>query len=84
MSDGNRVTTVVPTVRGDVAATFRTAVDGADVRVERDAPGPSWHVLLVGVHSSDVDGGPAEDTPDGVLVCLAAGVTSVRIAVPRS
>ncbi|OLF12186.1 alpha-xylosidase [Actinophytocola xinjiangensis] len=56
LADGATVTTTVPTVDGDVAATFTTTRRGDTVRVEVDHPPATWRVRLAGAEPVDVTG----------------------------
>jgi alpha-D-xyloside xylohydrolase len=56
LEDGATVTTIVPTVRGEVAATFTTTRHGDTVRVEVDQPPATWRVQLAGADAVDATG----------------------------
>ncbi|MFD0688866.1 alpha-xylosidase [Actinomadura fibrosa] len=60
LPDGANVVTRI----GD-GATFTTVRDGATVRVTGEG---DWNVLLVNARAAAVEGGEAEERPDGVLV----------------
>jgi alpha-D-xyloside xylohydrolase len=55
-ADGSPVTTVVPTVSGDVAATFTTTRRGGTVEVSADPPPARWRVRVAGAEPVDAQG----------------------------
>jgi alpha-D-xyloside xylohydrolase len=56
LADGATVTTVIPTVAGDVACTFTTTRRGDTVHVEADNPPARWRVQLDGADPVDATG----------------------------
>ncbi|MCT2581612.1 alpha-xylosidase [Actinophytocola gossypii] len=54
--DGDTVTTVIPTVAGEVACVFTTTRRGDTVRVEVDHPPARWRVQLNGAQPVDATG----------------------------
>ncbi|MGB3444033.1 MAG: alpha-xylosidase [Actinophytocola sp.] len=57
LADGASVTTVVPTVTGDVAATFTTTRHGDTVEVSADQPPDRWRVHVAGAEPVDAEEG---------------------------
>ncbi|MFC4855047.1 alpha-xylosidase [Actinophytocola glycyrrhizae] len=57
LADGSPVTTVVPTVSGDVAVTFTTTRRGAVVEVVADQPPARWRVAVAGAEPVDAEEG---------------------------
>ncbi len=81
---GGERTAVVPTARGDVAATFVVRRTGREIRVERGGAPAAWRILLVGVGAVDsVDGGSATftHTAEGALVEMGGDATSCTIVL---
>ncbi len=56
LADGASVTTVVPTVSGDVAATFTTTRRGDTVEVSADTPPARWRARVAGAEPVDAEG----------------------------
>jgi alpha-D-xyloside xylohydrolase len=56
LADGVSVTTVVPTVAGDVAATFTTTRHGDVIDVTADQPPARWRVRVAGSDPVDAEG----------------------------
>ena len=56
LADGASVTTVVPTVSGDVACTFTTTRRGDTVEVSADTPPAHWRVRVAGNPPVDAEG----------------------------
>lgn len=80
ISEGQPITTVVPTTTGEVAATFSIKRTGDDLEIEVDGNAIGWRVLLVGVnHIEAVRDGTFEENMQGVLITPEAGVTMVRL-----
>ncbi|MCW2918800.1 MAG: glycoside hydrolase family 31 [Actinomycetia bacterium] len=79
LADGARVTTEVPTVTGDVAATFTTSRDGTVVQVDSSGATEGWQVLLAGVRSCDsVEGGSATEHEHGLLIRAVQNTLVIR------
>jgi alpha-D-xyloside xylohydrolase len=69
IADDTTVTTVIPTVAGEVACTFQTRREGPVVRVWADHPPMGWRFLLVGIESVvSVAGGTAARHEQGTLI----------------
>jgi alpha-D-xyloside xylohydrolase len=56
LADGSSVTTVVPTVSGDVAVTFTTTRHGEVVEISADTPPARWRVRVGGSEPVDAEG----------------------------
>jgi alpha-D-xyloside xylohydrolase len=56
LADGASLTTVVPTVSGDIACTFTTTRRGDTVEVTADAPPARWRVRVAGAEPVDAQG----------------------------
>jgi alpha-D-xyloside xylohydrolase len=56
LADGASVTTTVPTVSGDVAATFTTTRRGDTVEVTAEGPPARWRVRIAGAAPVDAEG----------------------------
>lgn len=69
LEDGKTTSTVIPTVTGDVAATFTMKREGRAITVKRQGNIKRWQILLVGIHTVEaVDGGGVEYGSRGALV----------------
>jgi len=69
LEDGKTACAVIPSVTGDVAATFTMKREGRLITVKRRGNVKRWQVLLVGIHTVEtVDGGSVENGSRGVLV----------------
>jgi alpha-D-xyloside xylohydrolase len=80
LADGGRATAVVPSVTGDVDATFEVRREARAVTVERQRAAKQWRLLLVGVASvASVEGGVAESTQKGTLVTPVGSADALRI-----
>jgi alpha-D-xyloside xylohydrolase len=78
LPDGADVTTIVPDLSGETAATFRTTRRGEAVTVATDAAG-DWQLLLVGERAAEVEGGESVDHDHGVLVRATGGTVRVTL-----
>ncbi|MFN2272417.1 MAG: alpha-xylosidase [Anaerolineae bacterium] len=82
LTDGGRATAVIPSVAGDVDATFEVQRQGNEIAVERQGASKPWRLLLVGVKSvASVEGGTAESSPEGVVVTPAKDANRLRISL---
>ncbi|MFL7791956.1 MAG: TIM-barrel domain-containing protein, partial [Anaerolineae bacterium] len=82
LTDGGRATAVIPSVAGDVDATFEVQRQGNEIAVERQGASKPWRLLLVGVKSvASVEGGTAESSPEGVVVTPAKDTNRLRISL---
>jgi alpha-D-xyloside xylohydrolase len=80
LADGARATAIVPTLSGEVDATFEVRREGRLISVEPHEAFKPWQLLLVGVPSvASVEGGAAESTPQGTLVTPTAGADGLTI-----
>jgi hypothetical protein len=80
---GARVTVSIPTLNGEVGASFTITHDGGEIGIVRSGVPSAWRVLLVGQHAISTSAGVVTATPDGVLVDLAADVSLAHIALAR-
>jgi alpha-D-xyloside xylohydrolase len=80
LADGARATTVIPSVGGDVEATFEVRRADDAITVETHGASKPWQLLLVGIPSvASVEGGTAEGTQQGTRVTPADGADDLRI-----
>jgi alpha-D-xyloside xylohydrolase len=80
LADGKSATAVIPTVKGDVVATFEVRREGHTITVEKCGTCERFQLLLVGIPSvASVEGGTTENTHQGTLVKPADGVESLSI-----
>ena len=80
LADGGNATTVIPSVKGDVDATFAVRREGHTITVEKQGVCVRFQVLLVGVPSvASVEGGMAEGTQRGTLVTPVDGAKGLSI-----
>jgi alpha-D-xyloside xylohydrolase len=80
LPDGASVRTTIPTVNGEVAATFATTRTGATIEVEPDRVMSNWRLLLVGVESVEsVGGGTATPHEQGTLIHAEGRKVVVRL-----
>lgn len=68
LDDGATVTTVIPTLTGETAATFAVKRTGNVITVTCDGHAAQWRLLLVGLAAVTTAGGTVEQTPGGVLI----------------
>ncbi|RZQ61478.1 alpha-xylosidase [Amycolatopsis suaedae] len=78
LADGE-VTTRIPALTGEVAATFTTTRDGSVVRVRVDNPPAAWRLLLVGVDAVASADGAVSRHEHGVLIEARGGELTVQI-----
>jgi alpha-D-xyloside xylohydrolase len=72
LEDGGQAAAVIPSLKGDVGATFTVKREGRTITVTRQGRSGRWQVLMVGVNSvASVEGGKAESTSRGVMVAPA-------------
>ncbi|HEY7484077.1 MAG TPA: alpha-xylosidase [Streptosporangiaceae bacterium] len=80
IADGARVTTVIPGVTGDTAATFVTSRENSVVRVEAAGTPPTWSFMLVGIPSiSSIEGGTATRCEHGAIVQASADTLIITL-----
>jgi alpha-D-xyloside xylohydrolase len=84
---GGERTTLVPTIRGGVAATFSVRRTDHEIRIDRRGTPAWWRILLPGVRSIDaiesVDGGSLSGSDQGPLIVVAGEISSCTIALAR-
>ncbi|HET7506253.1 MAG TPA: alpha-xylosidase [Kofleriaceae bacterium] len=83
LDDGARVVGSIPTVNGEVGATFAVMRHGREIRVERSAAQARWSVLVVGCHAITASEERVTVDPDGARVEMASGVAVATITVDR-
>jgi alpha-D-xyloside xylohydrolase len=82
LADGERATAVIPSVAGDVDATFEVRRAGDEIAVERQGASKPWRLLLVGVESvASVKGGTVKSSPEGVMVTPAKDADRLKISL---
>jgi len=82
LADGREAVAVIPSLTGNVEATFRVRRESRSILVDREGAIRRWQLLLVGVTAvASVEGGVAESGPQGVLVTPARGVDHLRISL---
>ncbi len=82
LRDDVQLTTMIPTLSGEVAATFETRREGQTIAVSVQGSASAWQVLLVGTDTiASVDGGTWERSGQGVRVSAGAGVDTLRIVL---
>jgi alpha-D-xyloside xylohydrolase len=78
LEDGKTASAVIPSLTGEVVATFTVQRQDRLVSVKRQGNVKRWQVLLVGIHSVEaVDGGRVENSSRGALVTPGDGETLV-------
>jgi alpha-D-xyloside xylohydrolase len=69
LADGADISTPIPALAGNLAATFVIKREDRTITVERQGTAKNWRVLLVGIEAIEsVEGGAAESSPQGLLV----------------
>jgi alpha-D-xyloside xylohydrolase len=80
LADGGRAMAVIPTLAGEVDATFSVAREGETIHVAREGAARPWQLLLIGVTTvASVAGGTAERSAQGVLVAAEPGGARMSI-----
>lgn len=80
LQDNSKVSTRVPTVKGDTAMTIEVSRAGKSVHVKAQGASKSWSVLLRGVNRvQSVDGGTTKMDVLGTLIVPAKGASSLTI-----
>jgi alpha-D-xyloside xylohydrolase len=82
LADGAQVTTVIPTVTGEIEATFTVKREGQVITVQRQGGSKPWRLLLVNIQTvASVAGGRAQANPQGVLITPATGADPLEISL---
>lgn len=82
MTDGGEATAIIPSLRGDIDATFRVKREGSLITMERLGTVKRWQLLLAGIASvASVEGGAAASDPQGVLVTPTCDADLVTISL---
>jgi alpha-D-xyloside xylohydrolase len=80
LTDGESATAVIPSITGNVDATFEVQRENHTVTVESHGAAKRWQLLLVGIPSvASVEGGTAESTQKGTLVTPLSNTDGLRI-----
>jgi alpha-D-xyloside xylohydrolase len=85
LADGTEVNTVVPTLTGEVAATFTVRRERETITGTRHGAAAPWQLLLVNIHAIDgVDGSTVTQSEQGVLITPAPDVDElhIRLSIP--
>ncbi len=83
LEDGKRVTTDIPTIKGEIQATFSVWRAGRMIHGERKGQFKPWRLLLVGIPAvASVEGGIVENSLQGVLVTCSAETDALQILLP--
>jgi alpha-D-xyloside xylohydrolase len=82
LADGAAVSATIPSLTGEVAATFSVSREGRTITVEQQGTAGQWQLLLVGIEAvASVEGGTAESSAQGVLVRLAGRADRLKITL---
>ena len=82
LADRREAVAVIPSLTGNVDATFRVRRESRSILVDREGAIKRWQLLLVGVTAvASIEGGVAESGPQGVLVTPARGADHLRISL---
>jgi alpha-D-xyloside xylohydrolase len=80
LADGERAAAVIPSLTGDVDATFEVRREEHTITVEPHGATKRWQLLLMGIPSvASVEGGAAESTQKGTLVTPVGGADGLRV-----
>ncbi len=80
LADGTKVDTVVPTLGGEVAATFTVRREKETILVTRHGAAAPWQCLLINIHAIDsVDDGTVTHSEQGTLVTPGPDVDTLHI-----
>ncbi|MBN1810347.1 MAG: alpha-xylosidase [Anaerolineae bacterium] len=80
LADGERAAAVIPSLTGDVDATFEVRREEHTITVEPHGATKRWQLLLMGIPSvASVEGGAAESTQMGTLVTPVVGTDGLRV-----
>jgi alpha-D-xyloside xylohydrolase len=83
LEDGKWASTEIPSVTGEIQTTFVVTREGRMINVERKGKSKPWRLLLVGIPAAaSVEGGAAENSPQGVLVTCSAEADTLKILLP--
>jgi alpha-D-xyloside xylohydrolase len=82
--DGARVQVDIPDLTGATQASFEVTRKGHTLSAERTVGSKPWQLLLVNVaaaKATELSGGSAQTTPDGLLVTPAAGASRLEVVL---
>ncbi len=81
LSDGKRLTTVIPSMTGQAEATFETQRSGTTLTIQRQGQAKSWQLLLVNIQAiSSVEGGTLEHKPQGVFIKATSDKVTISLS----
>jgi alpha-D-xyloside xylohydrolase len=84
IEDGKRISTEIPSLAGEIQTTFAVWREGRMIHVERKGKSKPWRLLLAGIADiASVEGGAAEDSPQGVLVACKAETDALQIILSQ-
>lgn len=82
LADGAAVSATIPSLAGEVTATFTLSREGRTITVERQGTAKDWQLLLVGIEAvGSVEGGAAESSVQGVRVRPAGQADRLKITL---
>jgi alpha-D-xyloside xylohydrolase len=80
LADGAQASAIIPSLTGDVAATFTVKREGQIITVERQGTAQNWQVLLVNVTTrATVEHGIAMKTSQGLLITPTPDASQLKI-----
>ena len=80
LEDGKQAVAEIPSLTGEIKATFTVSRAGQVLDVEREGDSKDWQVLLVGIPTiASVEGGTVESSPEGVMVKPILDASFLRI-----
>jgi alpha-D-xyloside xylohydrolase len=83
LEDGKSVIAEIPTITGEIQTTFTVYRQGRMINVERKGNSKAWRLLLAGLPAiASVEGGAAENNPQGVLVTCMPETDALQILLP--
>jgi alpha-D-xyloside xylohydrolase len=83
LEDGKRATAEIPSVTGEIQATFTVWRAGRMIKVERKGKNKGWQLLLAGIPAIvSVEGASAQASPQGMLVTCGADTDTLQIRLP--
>jgi alpha-D-xyloside xylohydrolase len=82
LEDGKSVIAEIPTITGEIQTTFTVYRQGRMINVERKGNSKAWRLLLAGLPAiASVEGGAAENNPQGVLVTCMPETDALQIVL---
>jgi alpha-D-xyloside xylohydrolase len=81
-TEGNNITIVIPSNKGDVDMSFDVKREGRLITVKKLGTSKRWQLNLVGIPSiASVEGGRVESSKNGVLVTSVQDERYLRISL---